>query len=252
MARRTEPEDAEIRCLHEALVELRGSSQLFAPEHGNAWRALVRFVSARSQAIAASERDDVVQETLLAIARTARTMQASDPRAAAKWVSTILRNKRIDMLRASRRPDGAGADEELGKVPAPEPPGDPRTLQAHLDRVESVVLAWIERELDDPMRRALRRVQARAALFRLVHDLDIDEVMRRLAHPEPIDRTLLFKWIERGRAPVAAAMRAWARAASGDEVVEATAAVVIELVEARRADAGKSRPARRAPGPQRQ
>lgn len=249
MTARTSSSDEEgLRALYEALDALRRTDDPFDPRHDAVWRFLVGWVGARTRQ-GERRRDDVVQETLLAIARHVRQMDASTPRQAARWASIILRRKHIDLVRADATDavaHGLGeAETALESAPSPDPAPPPELLEAHQRRIEEVVLAHLERAEPSASVRLTRRAMARAALYRLVLDLEPEAVEVRLSLPEPIGRDRLYKWIERGRALVADAMRAW-RAAHPDEAeIVAISEVVIELVEARRADAGKPRPERR-------
>ena len=96
-------------------------------------------------------------------------------------------------------------------------------------------------------KRALRRTQAHAALLRLLCGWDADAIIVALDYGEPIKHDRLYKWVERGRAPVLAGLARWRRGAeSGDhERVGRIADVIEELMNERRADAGRARPSRR-------
>lgn len=75
----------------------------------------------------ASDAEEIVQEVMVAIWRSARTY---DPEraAASTWIFTIARNRRIDMMRRSRRPE-PDPDDPLFR-PDPEPDG--------VDRISAV------------------------------------------------------------------------------------------------------------------
>ena len=239
-----------LRALYDALDVLRRSDEPFDPRNDAAWRVV--SVWARGRAPSRDRRhDDVVQETLLAIARYVPEMDATTPRAAAKWATTILRRKQIDVLRQDAIDavaKGLGEpDTSLDALNAEDPSVPPALLDAEHRRIESVVLAAIEEGEPSAAVRLTRRSMARAAIYRLVLELEPDAIEARLALAEPVGKERLYKWIERGRALVADAMRGWAQAHPSEADVQAISEVVIELVEARRADAGKPRPERRKP-----
>lgn len=248
------PSEAEsLAELYETLDALRRSDDPFAPAHERRWRWLLGWVRARSHVLArGGSREDVEQETLLAIGRHVRQMEADNPLAAAKWVSIILRRKHVDALRdlagdPVARGLASGADESpLDELAAEEPlPAPHAVLADRYERMERAVLDFVEQSEPNILARVTRRAQARAAFYRLVLDLDAEGVESRLRLPEPVGKDRLYKWIERGRPLVAAAMRAWAARHPSDEEVAELAKVAIGLVEERRADAGKPRPSRR-------
>lgn len=241
-------DEDDLALLYEALDSLRAATEPFGPAHEARWRVVERWIRVRHHHDHLGDRDDVIQEAVLAIGRNVSRMDATTPAAAAKWVSTIVHRKRVDALRGSVRrggPAGGSGEAEVDDLEAPEPAVPPEVLEERHARIEEVVLRHVERTVEDPLLRMGRRGQVRACIYRLVRDLEIPEVEARLRLADPISRELLYKWIERGRPTVAAAMRAWAEASAEDDEVQSLAAVVIELVEARRADAGKPRPDRR-------
>lgn len=249
-ARQTSTDDDGLAALYRALDELRASGDPLSARHDAAWRTLSRWVRERTP-LKDRRADDVAQETLLAIARHVVHMDATTPRQAAKWASTILRRKHIDALRADASDavsHGLGENEgTLEGLAGSEPAVPAHVLDAQHRRLEQVVLQHIEATEPSAAIRLTRRSMARAALYRLVIELEPDAVEARLGLPEPVGKDRLYKWIERGRAVVADAMRAWAGALPEEPDVQALSAVVIELVEARRADAGRPRPERRRP-----
>lgn len=242
-------DEPALRALYDALDALRRSEEPFDPRNDAAWRVIASWARGRA-ATRDRHHDDVVQETLLAIARSVREMEASSPRQAAKWATIILRRKQIDVLRqdaidAVARGLGEG-EAPLDAIAADEPAVPTTLLDAQHRRIEEVVLQAIEAEPSATVR-LTRRSMARAAIYRFVMELEPEAIEARLALVEPIGKERLYKWIERGRALVADAMRGWAAACPDESDVQAISGVVIELVEARRADAGKPRPQRRKP-----
>jgi hypothetical protein len=249
VAARTSSTDEEgLQALYDALDALRRAENPFDPRNDGVWRELNDWVRARTRK-EERRRDDVIQETLLAIARHVRQMDATSPRQAARWASIILRRKHIDLARTDALDavaHGLGeGDAALKSAASSEPGPAPELLEAHQRRIEEVVLAHIERSEPSASVRLTRRAMARAAIYRLVIDLEPEAVEARIALPEPVGKDRLYKWIERGRAIVAEAMRAWRAAHPDEDEIRVIADVVIELVEARRADAGKPRPERR-------
>jgi hypothetical protein len=193
--------------------------------------------------------EDARQETLLALLRHVGTMQAETPLACVKWVQTIHRHKRLDGIRSEGRDPVARAlartDEEgaapLDRVPAPEPR---RSARIAVDRVLEEVLRHTDRQIDasakSPAKRELRRTQARAALWRLVRQDDADTLLAALAVGEPVSKERLYKWVERGRKVLLDGLAAWEATPQGPEWADVIA-VLREVVEERRADAGRRR-----------
>lgn len=249
-ARQTSTDEDGLAALYRALDELRVGGDPLSARHDAAWRTVSRWVRDRTP-LKDRRADDVAQETLLAIARHVVHMDAATPRQAAKWASTILRRKHIDVLRTDANdPIDKGLGEQEGTlegVGAGDTPVPAHVLDAQHRRLEEVILAHIEATEPSATIRLTRRSMARAALYRLVVDLEPDAVESRLGLPEPVGKDRLYKWIERGRTVVADAMRAWSTRLPEEADVQALSAVVIELVEARRADAGRPRPERRRP-----
>jgi hypothetical protein len=246
-------DEAALAELYETLDALRRSDDPFAPSHELRWRWLLRWVRARSQRAArGASRDDVEQETVIAIGRHVRTMEATTPLGAAKWVSIILHRKHVDAVREhandpvskglARTPEEAPLDDVAAEEPGP--PSAAVLADRHA-RMEQELLSFVEDGGASALARVTQRAQARAAFYRLVLDLDAEGVEARLRLPEPVGKDRLYKWIERGRPIVAEAMRAWAARHPDDEEIGALASTVVELVEERRADAGKPRPGRR-------
>lgn len=251
MASRLESvEDGSLSALYEALDTLRRADDAFSPRLDAVWRVVSAWVRDRTPRHE-TRRDDITQETLLAIARSVQQMDATTPRQAAKWTSVIMRRKHIDLLRGDAHDavaHGLVEDEFVVEtVPTPEVSASSELLDAQHRRIEERVLAFVDASERSASVRLTRRAMARASLYRLVLELEPDAVEARLGLPEPVGRDRLYKWVERGRTVLAEAMRDWAQALPDEADVQAISQVVIELAEARRADAGKPRPERRRP-----
>jgi len=116
-----------------------------------------------------------------------------------------------------------------------------------MEGVVELVLGHVHRALEagtfSAAKRQLRRTQAHAAVLRLVCEWDGDAIIEALDHGEPLTKARVYKWVERGRAPVREGLDRWAATADGEEIV--LIEVLRELIDARRADAGRPRPERR-------
>ena len=85
--------------LFEHLVALRDSTHPLDPAHGHRWRAIDDWMS---RAFPGAD-EDARQNALIGLMRHVGTMRAEAPLQAAKWVSTILRRKHVDHIRARDR-----------------------------------------------------------------------------------------------------------------------------------------------------
>ena len=244
-----------VEPLFEHLCALRDAEDPAAPEHATRWRYVSGWLE-RSFPGESEEAEDARQETMVSLLRSIGRMQAEAPLQAVKWISTIMRRKRIDGIRArdndpvrqalrhepSRKDATPTIDRLIGE--------DRRDLTpALLEGLVTLVLGHVHRALEEqvksPAKRQLRRTQAQAALLRLVCGWGAEEITGALEYGEPITKERLYKWIERGRAPVVAGLDRWASEDDGDEL--AVIDVLREIVEDRRRDAGKPRPTRRKP-----
>lgn len=251
--RRVSMPDPDALC--EDLRFLRDAADPRDPRHDRRWRRVDAWLAHAFAGDDAASRD-ARQETLIAILRHIGAMTADAPLQCVKWVSTIHRHKRIDAMRAQKRdPIRRGLDEPvfddgttaLDRIAAP----DGRTLSADaLERLVETALAYVHEALElavaNPMKRQLRKTQAHAAVLRLVCGLDADAIEDALAIGEPIGKDRLYKWVERGRAPLADGLRRWAER---DPEMGDVCAVLLELTEERRADAGVPRAARASASP---
>lgn len=220
-----------------------------APHHAPAWGIVRAWIRGRGRG---ADAEDIEQEALFAVMRNVQRMTAEVPLAAAKWISTILRHKHIDQIRA-RNVDALdhglahSADHDpLESVQADsEVRATPEMLEDRYGRIEEAILRFVEESESRPSLRLTKRAQGRAAFYRLVREFDSDDVEAAIAFPEPIGKDRLYKWIERGREVVAQAMDAWQARAPHDAEVAAIRDVVVDTMLARRADAGQPRPERR-------
>jgi DNA-directed RNA polymerase specialized sigma24 family protein len=232
--------------LYAALDALRAADDRYAASADVHWRVIDVWLRTRFGGRGA-DADDARQETMISIARHVREMEADQPAAAAKWVATIHRRKRVDAFR-SRKKDAIarglertrGDEEGEGAIELVE--GgiergvDPRTIERVVADVEDRVAVHLEETCDDPIARHARRTWARAALRRLVFEEGFEELEAALGDGKPLPRDRVYKWVERGRPIVLAALEGW----------ESEVAIAIrEIVAPRRIDAGRPRPERR-------
>lgn len=238
-------------------MALRDATDACGPRFERRWREVARWLE---QAFPghAPDAEDARQEALISLMRHVGAMRAESPLQAVKWVSTIVRRKRLDALRArgrdpvhealARAPRGVDDPSPLERLVADEERAlDPREVE----RLVTTVLEHVHRALEETepnaLRRQLRRTQAHAALLRLVRGADADAIATALEQGEPIGRDRVHKWVERGRPVVALGLERWARVARADEreEIEPVIAALRQLVQERRADAGVPRPDRR-------
>ena len=191
---------------------------------------------------------------MISLVRNVGRMQAEAPLQCAKWVSTILKRKRIDTLRVmasdpvrqglKREPVGADSTPLLDRIHSD---GHPSLTPAVLESLVTLVLNHVHRAIDDSTpsasKRQLRRTQSQATLLRLVCGWDAEAIAEALDYGEAIGKDRIYKWVERGRAPVRLGLDRWAQTAEGEEV--AVIEVLREMTDDRRADAGQPRPDRR-------
>jgi hypothetical protein len=235
--------------LFEALVRAREAARTGAPGSHRDWRVIERWVRSMHLARRESDRDEIAQDTLLAIARHVGRLEATTPEGAAKWVGVIARHKRIDHLRLRIRERTLFAkesgDEPLIDTIERDDGGalDDATLGALIDGIEDAIVAHVEQSTPVARDRMLRKLQARACLHRLLgHDAEAIRAALRL-EPDVSDERL-YKWIERGRALVAAATEVLAQQAE-EEALRQVLEALGEAAGARRVDAGIARPERR-------
>ncbi len=248
--------------LYEHLCFLRDAEDPCDPRHEGRWREVARWLE---QAFPGTkqETEDARQEALISLIRHIQGMRAEGPLQAAKWIATIVRRKRVDAIRARardpvqsalitepRREDATPRIDRLADERGAPP--NPRALSA----LVSTVLEHVHRELEETeknaARRQLRRTQAHATLLRLVCDADVDAIAGALDHGEPLGNDRIYKWVERGRKPVALGLDRWERSLDDEGRAEdgPVIAILRELVDERRADAGLPRPDRRKDRPE--
>lgn len=249
--------------LYLALDALRAADDPFERRHDAAWRVIEEWLRGTFPGTT-PEIQDARQETLITIARSVGGMEARVPLQAAKWVSTIHKRKRVDGLRArvrdpvhlglerGRRREG---DEERPRLVERLEAGDEGALDAGaIERILATIEEHVEAHLatleKSDARRHLLRQQARATLHRVLLGADVAELAATLdlasdAPGEPVARDRVYKWVERGRPIVLAGLDRWVAEQGDGSVAADVAAVVRELIEARRSDAGRPRPERR-------
>ncbi len=239
--------------LYEQLSALRDAGDPTDPQHAVRWRIIADWVECAFPG-GGSEGEDSRQEAMISLLRNVGRMQAEAPLQCAKWVSTIVRRKRVDAIRVmmndpvrqaiKREPKRADATPLLDRLHCD---GHPSLTPAALESLVTLVLTHVHRAIDEATKsaskRQLRRTQAQATLLRLVCGWDADALIEALDYGEPIGKDRIYKWVERGRAPVTLGLQRWAQTAEGEEVV--LIEVLREIVEERRVDAGVARPGRR-------
>ncbi|AKF04865.1 hypothetical protein [Sandaracinus amylolyticus] len=241
--------------LFAALIALRDAEDPLARRHDVHWRAVDAWLRETWPA-GGADADEARQETLLAIARNVRTMEASVPLQAAKWVSTIHRRKKVDGFRMRKRDPvqrglDRGSESEDATPLLDRLEGDAggdldgNALERVLATIEDHVEAELQATEPNAASRHLKRMQARATLHRAVLEADFDAIAAALDAGEPLTRDRVYKWVERGRPWVLAGLDRWVRESGEGSTASDIAAAVRELVSARRADAGRPRPSRR-------
>lgn len=244
--------------LYAALDELRQAPNVGEPRHHGAWRAVMAFL--RQDDPRGSE--DARQETIINVVRAVSSFKGHSPGEAVRWLRTVHRHRTFDGWRVEgRNPlrdtlERAPRDSDhetppLENVPAPEPTHREHAAGA-LAHTSDLVFARLEAQLENhgvsASKRLLRRLQARAAWLRLVHEEDAPAIEAALAPHAAPSRDALYKWIERGRAVLLDVADAWLAELDGDDSdARLVPEVLRQLVEVRRADAGVARPARRKP-----
>jgi len=248
---------ASLDDLFDALSALRDAGDPFDRRHDAAWRVIDAHLRASFPGDGA-DADEARQETLIAIGRGVTSMSATVPLQAAKWIVTIHRRKIVDHVRARKRdPAHRGLDRDaesplVDRLEADDRrPLGPAAIARVIATVEEEVDGYLAETEPSPAERQLRRIQARAALHRHVLEADLEDLLRVLEADAPgrdagpLGRDRIYKWVERGRPIVVAALDRWA-SRCGEGSIEAGIAVAVrEIVEARRVDAGKPRPDRR-------
>lgn len=241
--------------LFDALVALRVSGDPFDRRNDAHWRTIESWLRSTFPARDA-DADEARQETLIAIGRGVGSIEAKAPLQAVKWVATIHRRKKVDGLRLRSRdpiqrglerglPDGDGPPLVERLASDDELPLDASVIERVLATIEEHVQAHLEATEPSLAARHLRRMQARATLHRLVLEADFDELSAALDADEPLSRDRVYKWVERGRPVVLAALDRWVAAEGEGSVAADIAGTVREIIEARRVDAGRPRPDRR-------
>lgn len=176
------------------------------------------------------DAEDALQNTLLAIFEHAPTEQLANPIA---WLRTVARNEVIDLARRNRKHQ---SPIDSSGLTAPDDPTSYTRAQtvALLAGVEAAIAVAVSG--DDAAR---GRAQMRAVLARSL-GASIADVREEAQLPARMSDDLVSKWIERGREPLLELLGAIGRRADADGI-----GALRVMVDARRADAGEPRPARR-------
>jgi hypothetical protein len=243
--------------LYDALSALRASTAPLTRVHDAHWKVVESWLRVSFPGRGA-ENEEAHQETLIAIGRNVQSMQASVPLQAVRWVKTIHQRKKVDLLRArSRNPvlrglEKTSSESRVSEVEQLESQGDPSLDPEAAERIVSIVEAQVEiylRSSDTaPSMRHLKRLQSRAALRRLVLEADFDELCAALATGEPMTRDRVYKWVERGRAVVLAALDDWVSREGATSMAADVASALREIIGKRRSDQGRARPLQKREG----
>lgn len=250
-----------------AVLALRASPD---PRHP-AWTTVARIVRAwcwTSDPL----REDALQEVMIAFARSLPHLTHLHPLAIRRYIRRAWWSRLADLRRSrSRRRHHELAAEEAasstrylvthgGGFMALDNGAQPRHLPFRVDgyvsptpspllaphRIDDVldiVRRWVAR-LDDRHRStSIHRVQAEAALLRVVCGLDVPEIATALG--VDVEPATVWKWIDRGRAHVLDALNLWIDDECGDEWTEGVVDALRGLMVERRADAGVLRIERR-------
>jgi DNA-directed RNA polymerase specialized sigma24 family protein len=212
------------------------------------WR-IVETLVRRTRSAQGSDGDDVLQETLIAIARHVVDLDARDAGAAVAWCARIASHKKIDLARArTRERQKVEAHEaELDVVDLIERddgrPIDDRALALLIDGIEDAIVRHVDAlGIRSATERQLKRTQARATLHRVM-GAETDQLRGVLGLEPSFGNARLAKWVERGRPLLLAVVEglAWDHEGTARDVLF----TLRDLVLTRRADAGLARPARR-------
>lgn len=215
-----------------------------------AWRAVVEWLARR---VPGPAKEDVRQEALVKVLRNIEQCEARGPTSTASWLLKIARRTAIDDDRSAR---ASPIDKALRSRPADVDPLDELRAPDATESLSETAVEDLAAELEDalerslverhpsPEARILPRVQARARLYRRLLGRSVADVREALMWHAPVTDAVVSKWIERGQAPLDAAVLRWiADDPDGRSVLgEQLRAGMAE----RREDAGRPRPARRS------
>jgi DNA-directed RNA polymerase specialized sigma24 family protein len=266
--------------LYDALDTLRRASAISAEamraEH-DAWDTIARHVEQLCP-----REPDVAQDALVTVVRSISRFRGSSAGEALQWLGSIVRSRRLDAAaKRSRDPvtlalraKGAREDDDrvdpLESVAPFDGPGaagataegvEVEALRADLERVRELVFGVLATQLREasiaPHRALVRERQARVCWLSIVERAGSDAILASLG-PDAPTRATLYKWVERGRPTLLAALRHARRAVTVDPHAQGPMdqepglqGVLLALearVAARRADAGLERPARTGRG----
>ncbi len=239
--------------LLDTLTALKDAEDPAAPALSWAWRALSEHIDRRYR-LPPREHDDVRQRTLLKVLGAVSRMDANTAGRAEAWLRKVHKTARIDHHRTKsgrmmdraldttpKDADAEWVDRVGPAAPAEEAPevDEEAALEAALAAVLERCASWIADNVKSPVKRQGDLRRAQVALLANVRGQGYDEIVLALGVQPPPTKAAIYKWIERGRERVILpAMEGW------DHPV---ASVLTQLLKgARRADAGKPRPSRRA------
>ena len=214
------------------------------------WR-VVETLLRRTRPTQGVDGDDVLQETLIAIARHVGELDARDAGSAVAWCTRIASHKRIDLARARAReaPRAEAREGEPDVIDLLERddghPLDDRALTLLIDGIDDAIVRHVDGlGITSAQERQLKRTQARATLHRVM-GAETDQLRSVLALEPSFGSDRLAKWVERGRPLLLAVLERLAWDHEGD--ARAVLLSLRDLVLTRRVDAGIARPERRKP-----
>lgn len=219
-------------------------------ELGPAWRIVSDWLARR---LPGAQYDDVRQEALVKVVRHVDACEARGATSTASWLLRIARRTAIDADRSARtspidralksRPPDVDPIDEVLAPDAGESVSPSAVAELAAELLEALE-RWLADRYPSAEARIVPRVQARARLERRLFARSIREVREALDWHTPVTDEVISKWIERGQAPLDAAVRRWVEddVEGRTELGERIRAALAE----RREDAGRPRPERRS------
>jgi len=241
-----------------ALVALRDAAQKTGPATDRHWRVVYDWLEATFVPRRADD-SELTQRAVLRVMDAVGGLEATSPRAAARWLGTIRKRIAMDAsrtrIRARERQVGIGSRvgevELVDEGPRPDEGGGRGDAHARLEALEESLRdrigTLVDARTQDARKRVGDRLRADAAIARAVHRRGEAEIRDALGAAAPPSRDALYKWVERGRELVLATLDAWAAEPGLSPEQLELLAVYRGILAGRRVDAGKARPARRGP-----